>query len=296
MVKKNSIERNIFLIFNYIFLIVASFICLFPLVHVLAISFSSSWAAAGGLVKLWPVAFTLKSYEYVMSKSEFLDSLVVSLKRVVLGGSINMFLTILSAYPLSKEKRELRARNFYSWFFIITILFNGGLIPFYMTVKELGIIDSIWALVLPGAVPVFNVLLLMNFFRQLPREIEESVFLDGASHWINLWKIKVPLSMPAIATLVLFTTVGHWNAWFDGLILMNHPENYPLQSYLQTIVTTIEQRLNNMSSEDVKILSVINDRTTKSAQIFLAALPILSIYPFLQRYFMAGIVLGSVKG
>ena len=153
MVKKNSIERNIFLIFNYIFLIVASFICLFPLVHVLAISFSSSWAAAGGLVKLWPVAFTLKSYEYVMSKSEFLDSLVVSLKRVVLGGSINMFLTILSAYPLSKEKRELRARNFYSWFFIITILFNGGLIPFYMTVKELGIIDSIWALVLPGAVP-----------------------------------------------------------------------------------------------------------------------------------------------
>ena len=231
-----------------------------------------------------------------MSKSEFLDSLVVSLKRVVLGGSINMFLTILSAYPLSKEKRELRARNFYSWFFIITILFNGGLIPFYMTVKELGIIDSIWALVLPGAVPVFNVLLLMNFFRQLPREIEESVFLDGASHWINLWKIKVPLSMPAIATLVLFTTVGHWNAWFDGLILMNHPENYPLQSYLQTIVTTIEQRLNNMSSEDVKILSVINDRTTKSAQIFLAALPILSIYPFLQRYFMAGIVLGSVKG
>ena len=102
--------------------------------------------------------------------------------------------------------------------------------------------------------------------------------------------------MPAIATLVLFTTVGHWNAWFDGLILMNHPENYPLQSYLQTIVTTIEQRLNNMSSEDVKILSVINDRTTKSAQIFLAALPILSIYPFLQRYFMAGIVLGSVKG
>jgi putative aldouronate transport system permease protein len=170
------------------------------------------------------------------------------------------------------------------------------LIPFYMTVKTLGLINSIWALVLPGAIPVFNVLLLMNFFRQLPQEIEESVFLDGAGHWTNLWRIQVPLSMPAIATLILFTTVGHWNSWFDGLILMNHPKNYPLQSYLQTIVTTIEQRLTNMTAEDVKILSEINDRTTKSAQIFLAALPILSVYPFLQRYFMSGIVLGSVKG
>jgi putative aldouronate transport system permease protein len=296
MAKRNSVGRNIFILLNYTFLLFTTFLCLFPLIHVLAISFSSSWAATAGEVKLWPVAFTWKSYEYVMNKPEFLASLVVSLKRVALGVTINMFLTILCAYPLSKEKKDLRLRGVYSWFFIITILFSGGLIPFYMTVKTLGLINSIWALVLPGAIPVFNVLLLMNFFRQLPKEIEESVFLDGAGHWTNLWRIQVPLSMPAIATLILFTTVGHWNSWFDGLILMNHPKNYPLQSYLQTIVTTIEQRLTNMTAEDVKILSEINDRTTKSAQIFLAALPILSVYPFLQRYFMSGIVLGSVKG
>lgn len=296
MKSKSSLGRKVFIFCNYSILLLTVFLCLFPLTHILAISFSSSWAATGGLVKLWPVGFTLKSYDYVMNKPEFLTSMAVSLKRVILGVGINMFLTILAAYPLSKEKKDLRLRGVYSWFFVVTILFSGGLIPFYMTVRTLGLIDSIWALILPGAIPVFNVILLMNFFRQLPKEIEESVFLDGGGHWTNLWKIQVPLSMPAIATLILFTTVGHWNSWFDGLILMNHPKNYPLQSYLQTIVTTIEQRLTNMSADDVKILSQISDRTTKSAQIFLAALPILCVYPFLQRYFMAGIVLGSVKG
>lgn len=296
MAKNISIGRRIFVCFNYTFLTLTAALCLFPLIHVLAISFSSSWAATGGLVKLWPVAFTLKSYEFVLNKPEFLTALGVSLKRVFLGVTINMIMTILAAYPLSKEKKDLRMRGVYAWFFIITILFSGGLIPFYMTVKTLGLIDKIWALVLPGAVPVFNVLLLLNFFRQLPKEIEESVFLDGGSHWVNLWRMHVPLSMPAIATLILFTTVGHWNSWFDGLVLMNHPTHYPLQSYLQTIVRTIEQRMTNLTSKDVNILSEISDRTTKSAQIFLAALPILAFYPFLQRYFMTGIVLGSVKG
>ena len=296
MVGKESPGRKVFIFFNYTILLFTVALCLFPLIHVLAVSFSSSWAAAGGLVKLWPVAFTWSSYEYVMNKPEFIASLFVSVKRVILGVGINMLLTILSAYPLSREKKDLRMRNVYSWFFIITILFSGGLIPWYMTISKLGMVDSIWALVLPGAIPVFNILLLMNFMRQLPKEIEESVFLDGAGHWTNLWRIQVPLSMPAIATLILFTTVGHWNSWFDGLILMNHPKNYPLQSYLQTIVTTIEQRMTNMTVGDVEMLSEINDRTTKSAQIFLAALPILCVYPFLQRYFMSGIVLGSVKG
>lgn len=296
MAKKNSLSRNIFTILNYTFLILISFLCLFPLIHVLAASFSSSWAAAGGLVKLWPVGFSLKSYEYVMNKPEFLTSLVVSVKRVVLGVGVNMLLTILAAYPLSKGRNDLRLRAVYAWFFIITILFSGGLIPYYITIKSVGLIDTLWALVIPGAVPVFNVLLLLNFFRQLPKEIEESVFLDGAGHWTNLWKIQIPLSMPAIATLILFSTVSHWNSWFDGLLLMNHPNNYPLQSYLQTVVTTMEQKLSNMTTEDVKILSEISDKTTKSAQIFLAAVPILSVYPFLQRYFMTGIVLGSVKG
>lgn len=297
MIAYNTPGRKLFTVFNYLFLSLTTLICLVPLINVLAISFSSSWAAAGGLVKLWPVDFTLYSYKYVMHKPAFLTAFIVSLKRLGIGVLINMVLTVLAAYPLSKDKNTLRTRNIYSWFFLITILFNGGLIPFYMTINMTGLMDSLWSLILPGAVPVFNVILLMNFFRQLPKEIEESAFIDGAGHWTILWKMYIPLSMPSIATLILFSAVGHWNEWFYGLILMNKPEHYPLQSYLQTIVTGLDSKIwRNLSTDDVKMLSEINDRTTKASQVFLAAVPILCVYPFLQRYFMSGIVVGSVKG
>jgi putative aldouronate transport system permease protein len=162
-----------------------------------------------------------------------------------------------------------------------------------MTIRMTGLLDSIWALVLPGAVPVFSVILLLNFFRGLPKEIEESAFMDGAGHWKVLWSIYVPLSMPALATIALFTLVGHWNSWFDGLILMNSPERYPLSSYLQTVV--IDKTMTTMKGNDWMSLAQISDRTAKAAQIFLGALPILLVYPLLQKYFVKGIVLGSVK-
>ena len=195
---------------------------------------------------------------------------------------------------MSKEKNSFGSRDVYVWFFIITMLFSGGLIPWYMTIKYLGLLDSIWALILPGAVQIFSIIILMNFFRQLPKEIEEAAFIDGASHWINLWKIYVPLSTPALATLTLFSVVGHWNSWFDGIILMNSQKNYPLQSYLQTVV--IEANLRLTTSTDLKTLALVDNKTSRSAQIFLATLPILCVYPFLQKYFMKGMVLGSVKG
>lgn len=155
--------------------------------------------------------------------------------------------------------------------------------------------DSIWALILPNAVPVFNVILLMNFFRGLPKEIEEAAFIDGAGHWTQILKIYLPLSTPAIATVTLFMTVGHWNGWFDGLIYMNSPKNYPLQSYLRTII--VEQEMTMLtSSEMLQSMNEISDRTLKAAQVFLAALPILAVYPLLQRYFMKGLVIGSIKG
>ena len=292
-----SAGRVAFLAINYIFLTLITFICIFPIINVLAISFSASWAAGGGLVKFWPVGFTLNSYKYVLTKKEFYNSFFISLKRLGLGVAINMLLTVLSAYPLSKNKQRFGARSFYSMFFLITIIFGGGLIPWYMTIQAVGILDTIWALVLPSAVPVFNVILLMNFFRQLPDEIEESALLDGAGYWTALFRIAIPLSLPCIATLILFTTVNHWNSWFDGLILMNNPKRYPMQSYLQTVVTGLDAKLwRGLTLADIQMLSEINDKTTKAAQVFLAALPIFCVYPFLQRYFMTGIVLGSVKG
>jgi putative aldouronate transport system permease protein len=294
MVERYSISRKLFIVFNYIFLALLSVLCLLPLAHVLAVSFSSSAAAAAGYVKLWPVEFTFDSYKYVLGKDEFFRSIGVTLKRVSVGLIVNMVLTVLVAYPLSKEVQKFRGRTIYAWVFVFTMLFNGGLIPLYMTVRYTGILDSVWALVLPQAVPIFNMILLLNFFRGLPKEVEEAAFMDGAGHWTTLWKIFVPLSMPAIATITLFTMVFHWNSWFDGLIFMNSPKNYPLQSYLQTIV--IQQNFSSASLESIAELQKISDRTFKSAQIFLGSLPILIVYPFLQKFFMKGIVLGSVKG
>jgi putative aldouronate transport system permease protein len=295
LIEGNSKGRKTFVFFNTCFLIVYSLTCFLPFIHVLAISFSSRSAAAAGIVGFWPVEFTTSAYGYVMSKAQFLESIRISVERVLLGSSINMILVILLAYPLSKEVNSFRWRTIYVWFFVFTIFFGGGLIPWYITIKNMGLIDSIWALVLPGAVQVFSITILLNFFRGLPKELEESAFMDGAGHFTILTRIFLPASTPALATLLLFSIVGHWNSWFDGLILMNTPAHYPLQTYLQTIIvqSTNSQLMNNA---DVELLKLISEHTVKSAQIFLGALPILIVYPFLQKYFVKGIVLGSVKG
>jgi putative aldouronate transport system permease protein len=285
---------DLFTIINTIFLVTAALLCIIPLIHVAAMSFSSNAAAAAGKVTLWPVDFTLNSYNYVARRPAFWNSMFVSVQRVVLGTGINLLLTIMIAYPLSKETKEFRYRSIYTWVFFITMLFGGGLIPWYMVIKQMGLLDKIWALILPGAVPVFSVILLLNFFRQVPKELCEAAFIDGASHWRTLWKVYVPVSTPALATIALFAMVGHWNSWFDGLILMNKPQNYPLQSYIQTIV--VQRTYSMMTREEIEELATISDKTLRSAQIFLGSLPIILVYPFLQKFFVKGIVLGSVKG
>jgi putative aldouronate transport system permease protein len=245
-------------------------------------------------VTIWPVDFTVMSYRFVTNTPAFGRAFGVSLRRVLLATPINMLLTVLVAYPLAKSKSQFRARNVFVWFFMITVLFSGGLIPWYMIIRLTGLIDKIWALILPSAVPVFNVILMVSFFRNIPPELEEAAYIDGAGHWMLLWKVFLPVSVPVLATVTLFVIVGHWNAWFDGLILMNSPARYPLQSYLQTIIINPDPKM--LTERDLAILKVINNRTTKAAQIFIAMVPILVVYPFLQRYFTTGITLGSVKG
>ncbi|GGD59936.1 putative ABC transporter permease protein YtcP [Paenibacillus nasutitermitis] len=278
---------------NIVFMLILALLCVIPVIHIWALSFSSSSAAAAGEVSLWPVDWSLNSYKYVLQNDQFFDSVLITLQRTLLGTAISMILSILTAYPLSKMSTDFRSRTFYAWYFVFTILFYGGLIPWYITVQMTGIMDTIWALILPGAVQVFNVILLLNFFRGLPKELEESAFMDGAGYMTTLWRIYVPLSLPALATLTLLTVVYHWNAWFDGLILMNSPERYPLSTYLQTIV--IQSDLTQINSQTAQFMTTISDRTVKASQIFLGALPIIAVYPFLQRFFVKGLVLGSVK-
>lgn len=291
---RESFSRRLFMVANVFILALLALACLLPMINVLAVSFSSASAAQGGYVTFWPVKFTLESYKYALGRPQLLTSMGVSIQRILLGGALNMLLTILAAYPLSKDNSKFRMRTAYSWFFVVTMLVSGGLIPTFMVISSLGMLDSIWALVIPGALPVFNLILLINFFRNVPVEMEEAAYMDGASHWKILWSIYVPVSTPALATLTLFVLVGHWNSWFDGLLYMNSPTHYPLQSYLQTVV--VQRDTTALSMEEYKQMALLSDRTIKAAQVFMGAIPILMVYPFLQKYFVTGIVLGSVKG
>ena len=187
-------------------------------------------------------------------------------------------------------------KSIYAWYFVIPMLLGGGLIPTYLVIVKLRLIDTIWSLVLPGALPVYNMIILMNFFKSTPEELEEAAQIDGAGVWTILWKIVLPISKPGLATVALFCIVSHWNSWFDGLIYMNNPNHYPLQSYLQTLVINPEQMLKIAGGDYTKILAMVNARTGRAAQLFLGALPIIIVYPFLQKYFSSGLLLGSVKG
>jgi putative aldouronate transport system permease protein len=179
------------------------------------------------------------------------------------------------------------------WMLIVAMLFNGGLIPWFLVIRGLGLLNSLWALILPGALPIWNVILLMNFFREIPQELEEAAIIDGASHWNILFHIYLPLSVPALATLVLFAAVTHWNSWFDGMILIMDNAKYPMMTFLRTVVVDMNLQILSINPEDLYNLS---DRSVRAANIFIATLPILLVYPFLQRYFIHGIRLGAVKG
>lgn len=296
---KTGKSRIVFMCCNLIFLFVIAVVCILPFFNLFAISLSNKDAVAIGAVTFWPVGFTASSYSFIMRSPAFLKGLMVSILRVLLGVSLNLVLIILTAYPLAKNKEQFRFRSIYSWFFVVTILLNPGLIPSYMIVRYTGLIDKIWALVLPGALPVFSMLVMMNYIRGLPRELEEAAFIDGAGHFQTLVRVILPVSTPSIATVALFSFVGHWNSWFDGLIYMRFADHYPLQTYLQTVVIKPEvfmQNMTNLNSDLALLLNLINTRTTSAAQLFLATIPILCVYPFLQKYFTTGLVLGSVKG
>lgn len=294
--KKTSMGRKVFLAVDVIVILLLCLICMVPLLNLLAYSFSASQPIIENKVFLWPKEFTLKAYQYVLESKEFWSSVSVSVKRVLLGVPLNTLLTILVAYPLSKDERQFKARKYYVAYMLTVMLFNGGLMPTYYIVSKTKLIDTVWALIIPGAVPIFNCIVLMNFFRGIPSELEESAKLDGASQWQILWRIFIPISKPSLATIILFSLINHWNSWFDGLIYSNHTINYPLQSYLQTLVTSTTEILAQGDVKAIAKLVDINDTNMKAAQIFISVIPLMLIYPFLQKYFTTGLTMGSVKG
>lgn len=294
--KKTSVGRKSFLIFNYLFLAAVCLTCVLPFVNLLAVSFSGNTAVAAGKVTFWPVDFTTFSYEYALRGGKFSRALLISIELVILGTGVNVLLMVLTAYPLSRGKDRLLGRNLYMAYFVLTMLIGGGLIPTYLVVVKAGLKNSIWSLILPGALPVYNMVILMNFIRQLPEELAEAARIDGASEWKVLLKVVLPLSKPALATVGLFCIVGHWNNWFGGIIYMSETERYPLQTYMQSLLQNFEAMMKLSGTDYALLLSQMNAQTGRAAQLFLGAIPVMLVYPFLQKYFTTGLTLGSVKG
>ena len=294
---KKTRPQQVFTVFNYIFLTMLGVLCVLPLLNIIALSFSSRNMVNARMVTFWPKQFTVSSYAYMLEKSGLVPAVLITLKRVVLGLVVNMLMTIIVAYPLSKTKEAFRSRKYYVGFFLFTMIFNGGLIPTYLVVKELRMLDTIGVLILPNAVTMYYVLLMLNFFRGLPSSIEEAAIVDGCNQWQTMVRIYLPLSLPSLATIALFIVVGHWNEWFDGMIYNNKSTNYPLMTFLQYQI--INFKTSDLRPEQIAAnpsLADLDGRAIKSAGIVLCTLPILCLYPFLQRYFVTGIVVGSVKG
>ena len=294
MVIHKTAGEKAFDLVNLILLLFISLLCLLPLWYVLCVSFSDKAAVNAGIISFWPIGFNTLSYERILEEAAFFRSFWISVQRVVLGTVVSIGAVLLMAYPLSKTKRQFPHRNLFMWALIFCMLFNGGTVPWYLTIRSYHLIDTIWALVLAGGLPVFNVILVINFFRNLPPALEEAAYVDGAGPWRIFLRIYLPLSGPVIATVVLFTMVGHWNEFFQGLVLTTRQENYPLQTYIQQLVVSVNMQA--MNEEQIKLAAQLNNKSLDGAKIFIAMIPILAIYPFLQRFFVTGITLGSVKG
>ncbi|KRE96710.1 ABC transporter permease [Paenibacillus sp. Soil766] len=275
-----------------VFIIGVSITCLVPFLYMIALSLSSNNAITSQKVTLWPVEFTLETYKTILSDVEMIYTLGYSIVLTIVYTLICMFLTICAAYPLTKKR--LKGRSFFLSLLVITMYFSGGLIPSYMLVKNLGMMNSIWSLLLPGAMSVFNLIILKTFFSSLPESLEESASIDGCNELGILFRIVLPLSLPSIATLSLFYAVDRWNGFQDALFYITDKNLYPMQLKLYQIITA-NQQLDTQQGEG-SVGAYIVPESLKAASVMFATVPILVVYPKLQKYFVEGVMTGAIKG
>lgn len=292
MKKKMNFGKVVSKVIIWAVVVIFTLSCLLPLLNMIAISFSGSDAVAANEVGLLPKDFNVSTYKKLLNDSQFWKSFLISVERVVLGLAINMFFTVSMAYPLSKSKLRFPARDIYMKVVIFAMLFSGGIIPLFMVVSNLHLTNTIWSLVLPSAVPVFNVILMINFFKGVPESLDEAARIDGATPIEILIKVYLPVSLPSLATVALFSIVNHWNDYFSGLIYMSKSAMYPLQTYIQQLTVDITQVTD---AEQLKQIASMNNRTFNATKIVVSTIPLLIIYPFLQKYFVSGMVIGAVK-
>jgi putative aldouronate transport system permease protein len=291
---KPSIGERIFDIVNVAALGLLAVTTVYPFLNVLTVSFSTPTAANAYGLKLWPKEVTLEAYKSVFSNPYIWTGYGNTLYRTVLGTLLNVLFTVMCAYPLSKK--YLPNRNAYTLFIVFTMFFSGGLIPSYLLVRELGLLDSRWALILPGLIAPFTMIIVRNFFMSLPSEVEESAKIDGADDFRILYAIVLPVSKPIIATISLWYAVAHWNAWFDSLLYIHDPKKTVLGTVLQKIVVEGSQEFQNFELAQVGMEITVTPDIIKAATIIVATFPIICVYPFIQKYFVKGVMIGSLKG
>ena len=282
---------RVFDLVNGLLLLALAFITLYPLYYVAIVSISHGYAVVRGEVSWWPVQVNLESYRAVLEAPYVLISYRNTIWYTVVGTIVNVALSAFCAYPLAM--RFFYGRRFFTAFIVATMFFKGGLIPTYLVVRSLGLLDTMWSLVLPTAIVTYYMIIMRTFFQNIPEELHDSAYLDGANDIQIFFRIALPISTPIIATMTLFYAVQHWNSFFPALIYLSDRAKYPIQLVLRSMV--IEGDVSNMQVEfqdDERIV----DTTVKYAIIMVSTIPILLLYPFLQRYFVKGIMIGSLKG
>lgn len=275
-----------------IIMVILSCIFLYPLLNMLALSFSDSQELKSLPVYLWPKGFSLDSYKALLSDSRTLLYYWNTIKYAALGTVIMLLTTSLMAYPLSIP--ALRGRKFFSILLTITMFFGGGLIPYYVTIMQLGMIDTIWVMILPGAISAYNVIVFKTFFMSIPEALRESASLDGAGHVRILFQIVLPLSKAVLATFALFSIVGYWNDYMTALLYLRDDTKYPIQLLMRRLLVLMDYK-DASTAQMLKDFQQISSRTTKAAATIITVVPILCVYPFMQKYFAKGVLVGSIK-
>ncbi len=272
--------------------------CLLPLMHVAAMSLSSKAAVEAGRVSFFPVEMTLAPYEYILRDGQYLTSFGVSALRTTVGTLVQLSTVVMMAYPMSLSKRYFPARNRYMTYLLFTSMFGGGLIPWYLLITSIGLTNNFAALIVPDMINIGSAILMMNYFRNLPKALFESAQIDGAGHGRILMSVYLPMSMPIIATVMLFSGVGFWNDYFRGMIVMTKGKWIPLQTYIRSLTFDTASAQNNATLTNptyMAMVAQISGRNFTSAKLMVAMIPLLMVYPFVQRYFVTGITMGAVK-
>lgn len=294
MVENKTIGAKVANVIIAVILAIIALSCLYPLWYTLCLSISEKRAVDAGWVTIYPIGFSLANYKKIVMDAAFVNSIWISIRRVVIGTPLTLVVIVLVAYPISKSAHTFKGKNFVLWTLLFCMLFGAGLVPWYISMVKLKMINNMWGLILSMGVPIYYVILVMNFFRNIPKELEEAAIMDGAGQWRLLLNIVLPCSIPVLATITLFVGVNYWNEYYNGMLLSTGEKYYPLMTYIKSLMVVISSTT-MLTPEQMRERAMLSNTGLDSAKVFVALVPMLIVYPWLQKYFISGIMIGSVK-